>query len=187
MQDRTPKHPGRIKLVPVDAANGIYDLVRADEPTQTGDPLNKNTFLKDETAALFGMDEMAVPNDIFGVAYHLIMERANVVCGTYEGTGTWGENNPCTLTFDFNPKLVVFLKGSELAFDYDLLARPIERATWYTDNTQVIYEYACHVSWGENSVSWWAVPGYPDAPDEPTMIRGQKNNSGETYYYIAIG
>lgn len=65
MQNRTPKYPGRVKLVPVDAANGIYDMIRADEPTQPGDPLNKNTFLKDETAALFGLDGTAVPDDVF--------------------------------------------------------------------------------------------------------------------------
>lgn len=65
MQDRTPTYPGRVKLVPVDAANGIYDLIRADEPTQSGDPLNKNTFLKDETATLFGMDSTALPDGVF--------------------------------------------------------------------------------------------------------------------------
>ena len=40
MQDRISQHPGRIKLVPVDLNNGIYDVVRADEPTQEGTPLN---------------------------------------------------------------------------------------------------------------------------------------------------
>ena len=40
MQDRISQYPGRIKLVPVDLNNGIYDVVRADEPTQEGTPLN---------------------------------------------------------------------------------------------------------------------------------------------------
>ena len=40
MQDRISNHPGRIKLIPVDLDNGIYDVVRADEPTQEGTPLN---------------------------------------------------------------------------------------------------------------------------------------------------
>ena len=40
MQDRISQHPGRIKLVPVDLENGIYDVVRADEPIQEGTPLN---------------------------------------------------------------------------------------------------------------------------------------------------
>ena len=40
MQDRISQYPGRIKLVPVDLNNGIYDVVRADEPIQEGTPLN---------------------------------------------------------------------------------------------------------------------------------------------------
>lgn len=65
MQNRAPKYPGRVKLVPVDDANGIYDMIRADEPTQPGDPLNKATLLQDDTAALFDMDSNAVPDDVF--------------------------------------------------------------------------------------------------------------------------
>lgn len=41
MKNRDSAHPGRVKLTPVDAANGIYDLVRADEPRDPGTPLNK--------------------------------------------------------------------------------------------------------------------------------------------------
>ena len=64
MKDRVSKHPGRVKLVPVDEVRGIYDMLRADDPTQTGDPLCKNTFLRDETAKLFGLDFSAVPADV---------------------------------------------------------------------------------------------------------------------------
>lgn len=41
MKNRESLYPGRIKLTPVDAANGIYDLIRADEPRDEGTPLNK--------------------------------------------------------------------------------------------------------------------------------------------------
>ena len=41
MKNRDSAHPGRIKLTPVDEANGIYDLTRADEPRDPGTPLNK--------------------------------------------------------------------------------------------------------------------------------------------------
>lgn len=56
MRDRIPTHAGRIKLTSVDAANGIYDMVRADDPVDEGTPLNKNTFLTDETAEALGLD-----------------------------------------------------------------------------------------------------------------------------------
>lgn len=41
MKNRESLYPGRVKLTPVDAANGIYDLIRADEPQEVGTPLNK--------------------------------------------------------------------------------------------------------------------------------------------------
>lgn len=41
MKNRESLYPGRVKLTPVDAANGIYDMIRADEPREPGTPLNK--------------------------------------------------------------------------------------------------------------------------------------------------
>lgn len=41
MKNRESLYPGRVKLTPVDAANGIYDLIRADQPQEVGTPLNK--------------------------------------------------------------------------------------------------------------------------------------------------
>lgn len=49
MKDRTPTYPGRVKLVPVAGQENTYDLTWADEPTQTGTPLNKATLLSDAT------------------------------------------------------------------------------------------------------------------------------------------
>lgn len=50
MQDRISQYPGRIKLIPVDANNGIYDVVRADEPTQEGTPLNTANLFSSATS-----------------------------------------------------------------------------------------------------------------------------------------
>lgn len=64
MKDRVPLYPGRVKLVPVSGQENVYDMTRADQPTQQGDPLNKATLLKDATAALFGLSTDAVPDDV---------------------------------------------------------------------------------------------------------------------------
>ena len=64
MKDRVPVYPGRVKLVPVSGQENVYDMTRADQPTQQGDPLNKATLLKDATAALFGLGTDAVPDDV---------------------------------------------------------------------------------------------------------------------------
>ena len=65
MQDRVSLHPGRVKLMPVAGQENTYDMVRADSPTQEGTPLNKDTLLKDATAALFGLGADAVPDGVF--------------------------------------------------------------------------------------------------------------------------
>ena len=64
MQDRVPLYPGRVKMTPVAGQANTYDMVRADDPTQAGTPLNKATFLKDATAALYGLGTGAVPDDV---------------------------------------------------------------------------------------------------------------------------
>ena len=67
MQDRVPLYPGRVKLTPVSGQENTYDMVRADEPTQEGTPLNKSTLLKDATASLFGLGTDAVPDDVLAL------------------------------------------------------------------------------------------------------------------------
>lgn len=64
MQDRVPLYPGRVKLTPVAGQENTYDMVRADQPSQEGTPLNKDSLLKDTTAELFGLGADAVPDDV---------------------------------------------------------------------------------------------------------------------------
>lgn len=42
--DRVPTYPGRVRLVPVPGQANTYDMVRADEPTVEGTPVNKALF-----------------------------------------------------------------------------------------------------------------------------------------------
>lgn len=52
MQDRISASgkDGYVKLTVIDAATGLYKLERADNPTQAGTPLNKETLLSDDAA-----------------------------------------------------------------------------------------------------------------------------------------
>ncbi len=43
-KDRIPKHPGRIRLVPVEGQQNTFDLTKADEPTEEGTALNREAF-----------------------------------------------------------------------------------------------------------------------------------------------
>lgn len=64
MQDRVPKYPGRVTLIPVQGLENTYTMERADEPTQPGTPLNKSTLLTDATANLMG-GAVQTPDDAF--------------------------------------------------------------------------------------------------------------------------
>ena len=44
VKDRVPSYPGRVKLVPVSGQENVYDMVRMDEPTESGTPINKALF-----------------------------------------------------------------------------------------------------------------------------------------------
>ena len=71
MQDRVPLYPGRVTLTPVAGQENTFDMARADQPTQEGTPLNKATLLKDTTAAKFGKDASAVPDEQERIGGHL--------------------------------------------------------------------------------------------------------------------
>lgn len=65
MHDRVSLYPGRVKIEPVAGQAKLYDITRADQPTQEGTPLNKASLLKDTTASLLGLGTSAVPDDAF--------------------------------------------------------------------------------------------------------------------------
>jgi hypothetical protein len=54
-----------VKLTPVSGQTNVYDLTRADSPTQEGTPLSKANLLSDETATALGLDTSATVNDAF--------------------------------------------------------------------------------------------------------------------------
>lgn len=86
MQDRIPLYPGRVTLTPVSGQANTYDMARADQPTEEGTPLNKNTLLKDATAALYGLGSDAVPDDVLGMLGDSIQLEANAVPSCEEKT-----------------------------------------------------------------------------------------------------
>lgn len=72
MRDRIPTKTlpnGAVRYGVYDETGNLlrYEFIRAeDDPTEEGTPLNVSTLLKDSTAALFGLDQNAVPDDVFG-------------------------------------------------------------------------------------------------------------------------
>lgn len=99
---------------------------------------------------------------------------ARIESGSYTGTDGYGEDNAITLTFGFEPKMVIVQSGSGYSLDFLPL---IKEVSMTGDNTNSGSSTAAvYVTWGANSVSWYS------AYNEESM----KNVANTTYYYIAI-
>ena len=124
---------------------------------------------------------------------------AKVVTGSYVGTGVCGQSNPCILTFDFEPKLVMVYSaslgagfGTKFNSDYHgaILAAKGTADAKRTDTvisnggSVTKQEVTDRYTWGDNSFAWYSstsVAGYS------MTAAGQMNDSGVTYHYLAIG
>lgn len=91
---------------------------------------------------------------------------AQVVTGSYVGTGTHGKDNPNTLTFPFEPKLAIVMAAG---------AASVGESTGmvWTGNPTVGTKT---VTADGNSLSWYG-----------NSVANQLNTSGTRYYYTVIG
>lgn len=183
MQDRVPLYPGRVTLTPVSGQANTFDLVRADQPTQEGTPLNKASLLKDATAALYGLPNTAVPDDVLSKIKTLIDSananantKARIATGSYTGTGTYGSSHPNSLTFAFVPKLVIVSTNSSL-YPYQ------SAGSWAWS---FIYSYGATTTYVTSSSVYFVLEGktlkWYSESENP-----QLNGSSTVYFYLAIG
>lgn len=192
MKDRIPTYPGRVKIVPVEGQTNVYDMTREDNPTQDGTQLNKATFLKDTTAAMFGLGDDAVPDDVFKAIGNMLDGRVRIAAGTYIGTGTYGEAYPCTLTFPFFPKFVYLFETPAIYAVTGALSGPSRTdqviipsqissftVVKYVDGTMTHASNKVTFSEADNSISWYT--------SSRNNAEAQMNEAEQTYGYFAIG
>lgn len=101
-------------------------------------------------------------------------DKARMQVVSYVGTGTYGENNPNSLTFLFKPK-VIFLSGGTIP----CVCFPGITSIYYVDlNNITVTATMLNTTWYDetNRLSW-----YTNAPNY------QLNYSGSKYTTIAIG
>lgn len=91
MQNREPTYPGRVTLTPVSGLANTYDMDRADQPLQPGTPLNKETLLKDSTAALYGLGTGAVPDDVYVKIFKDSLRKKRLI--VFDESTTWTAPN----------------------------------------------------------------------------------------------
>ena len=192
MQDRLSTYPGRIKLTPVVGQENVYDVERMDEPSQLGTELKTETLLSDATAELLGLDNTATPNTAFAQLKSLLDavegKVPQIAVGSYKGTGKVGSNNPNSLTFAFEPRAIFMLSllsGLHPAYNHDRLPVTALSTTYkqgfgFGENSQNTNPLYAKVSSNRKTVYW-----YNGGSSAYASL--QANDSGKTYYYIAIG
>ena len=126
---------------------------------------------------------------------------AKIATGSYVGTGTFGVNNPCSLTFPFFPKILIFFERHRLANNdgpFDMLTPSLSSISNYgvpriwLANTNYQITHSLRSTYGDDGVyvqvSWgvttqWYAIGQSAEADAMTQL----NTSGQTYDYCAIG
>lgn len=171
MQDRIPTKPNRWSMKDVATQETtLVELTRADEPTQEGTPLNKNSFLKDATAALFGLTSAAVPDDVLAT---IASGFAKIETGSYTGTGVYGTSNKNSITFSITPKIVLIVaaSGTQMYTPYIFGGGAFSTGTKATNYQQI-------VTVNRKTMEWYSDGGNAGY---------QLNTSGVVYTYCAIG
>lgn len=189
MQDRVSLYPGRVKLEPVAGQANLYDLTRADQPTQEGTPLNKANLLSDATAAAIKAllasqtEDPATLNEALNILAQAVEDVTTVAAGkcsiansTYTGNGKYGSANPVTLTFPQKPRLIIIFGASALTLIHDDSTEgdsPIITHSIYEDTAM----------WHANNVSW---SGATLSFYNTVNATFQANISGEIYHVTAF-
>lgn len=135
MQDRSPKYPGRVKLLPVAGQGNIYDMTRADDPDDTGTPFNKRTMLQDSTSQFLNLP---LANPFVDDAFRHVVDRA-VPIGTIRTSpvqsmgDAWLKCDGSAVTYGNYPQLCQLLRNSTEAVTWSSNAFPtsysIEKAS----------------------------------------------------------
>lgn len=147
-------------------------LPDAQLPTYT-----KEETLSDDTKAIYELGETAGPDNVFFEIKSALNANANKIeaveeaaakikTGSYIGTGTYGESNPCSLTFDFAPKAMwLMYGGGSTASAYLVLGASYQ------------YNGRGYAKVSGNTVYWY---GSGNAAN-------QMNDSGIQYNYLVLG
>ena len=124
---------------------------------------------------------------------------AKIASGTYTGTGTYGADNPCSLTFDFEPKIVIMLGylepnvGWQPLFGGSTGSSQALSTVMTADALSTTYSARTGFLKGNSYSTFNTIKG-KKSEDGKTFYwydtesdSGQCNSEGYTYYYLAIG
>lgn len=125
MRDRQALNPGRVKLT-LDNGTVMYaTMERADSPLVDGDPINKNTLLKDATVKMLGGDpETMLPDDAVQLLAALAsggggsgdvgeLEDTTLEVGSFVNAGSGWNTYHFREAFDAPPQVVLSAENFE--------------------------------------------------------------------------
>ena len=98
-------------------------------------------------------------------------DKVRVQVVSYVGTGTYGDSNPNSLTFDFVPKIVIVQQQDNTTKHFFAIYGTKSASTDYH------YGYSVDVQWMGKTLQWHSYNSYTE----------QLNEGGITYLSIAIG
>ncbi len=123
------------------------------------------------------------------------MGACKIQTGSYTGTGTYGSANPCKLTFDFVPRLLLFFHSGVLFRVYSVTAEaypyaPIIFCDGLTTNYTEVMSFSYMPEYGQYGTA--TLNAKKSADGKTIFIYGtlpdlQLNENGGKYYYMAIG
>ena len=144
----------------------------------------RQQILSDATKTLYGLGSTATPDDVFS---WIAQEAPRIETGSYVGTGTYGVDNPNSITFSFVPKVVMICgDDTQLLFGTDYGAYPVFGVLW----DQLSSEYksisgnryaGMSVKATDKTLSWYSKETSSKA------VAYQLNTSGKVYRYVAFG
>lgn len=188
MTDRNVQYPNRFHVKPVPGTDDIYEIIPAPGAVyEDGTFWNKANVLQDATAALFGKDSTAVPDEIFAAIRSLIQTvdgKIKIATGSYVGTGA-----DLTLTFGFRAKAVLIageyygigsynFKGYMASFGLAVGAKTISGGR-SPNNTPMYGSDAGITITGDGATI--------KSTDSNNFLCSADGDRRCTYYYIAIG
>lgn len=137
--------------------------------------LNKANLLSDATAEKYDLQGNATVNDVLNI---LGENRCNTAFGSYVGTTNSSNYLPVTLSFPFKPKFV-FVMGNENGTNHKSISYiSVEHGYCNTNYNAGASTGSSHsiaaLTVTENTISW-------------SGRAYNANESGCTYYYVAIG
>ena len=179
--------------------------------SQIPDVYSKTNTITAETLSQLGLSTDKLPNDAFQQIKTLVDNaqssadsKVKIQMGSYVGTGTYGKDNRCSLTFNFVPKVVYIIQSGRTSITNGNTIFLIEshfmhmvsgaetgigdyayKKNGESDENYVGGDSLVFCSFKDKTVSWYNCKiGFYESGSKAI---NQMNDSGTKYYWIAIG